>query len=284
MADEHYDAIVIGTSQGGRFLGGWSARASGRGPAPPPRLRRIGHHGAVNAFNGRTVRGLLIDVGGTLRPDRMAPLPGDEGERAAKVAAELPAHREEAASLVAYASQASHDTDRRLSQISDPLIAGWLRAHDIDPERGLVIRLRRALALSAMSRIRLYPGAADLLRESRRRGLRTVLLSNVDFRDEEVYREEFEAAGVADLLDGIVTSVDVGLRKPLPAIFRTALGMAGTGTGETVMIGNSERSDIEPASALGLGTILVAIDDAVPTRTGADALVTSLEEIPPLLG
>ncbi|HEX4212955.1 MAG TPA: HAD family hydrolase [Candidatus Dormibacteraeota bacterium] len=238
----------------------------------------------MNTFNGHTVRGLLIDVGGTLRPNRMALLPGDEEDRAARVAAELPLHREEAASLVAYASQVSGDAEGRLSQTTDPLIAGWLRAHGIEPETGLVIRLRRALALSAVGRVRLYEGAAELLSESRRRGLRTVLLSNVDFRDETVYREEFEAAGVAGALDGIVTSVDVGLRKPLPAIFRAALGVAGTEPSETVMIGNSERSDIVPASTLGLGTILVAIDDPVPARTRADAMVTSLREIPPLLG
>lgn len=253
---------------------------------PGGRLRShpIRHHGAVSTFQGRPVHGLLIDVGGTLRADRMHPLAGDEAARAAKVAAELPAHREAAASLVAYASQVSHAADTRLSQTTDALIAGWLRAHEIEPGTDLVIRLRRALALSAVGRVRLYEGAADLLGEARRRGLRTVLLSNVDFRDEAVYREEFEAAGVAGLLDGIVTSVDAGLRKPLPAIFRTALAVAGTAPGETVMIGNSERSDIIPGRALGMGTILVAIDDPVPAATRADAMVTSLGEIPALLG
>ena len=46
----------------------------------------------------------------------------------------------------------------------------------------------------------------------------------------------------------------------------------------TAMVGNSEAADIAPAKALGLRTILVAIEDPVPTHTEADALATSLAQ------
>ena len=49
----------------------------------------------------------------------------------------------------------------------------------------------------------------------------------------------------------MVTSLDVGFRKPHPAFFEAVLVEAGCAPAECVMIGNSEPNDIQPAIALG---------------------------------
>ena len=49
--------------------------------------------------------------------------------------------------------------------------------------------------------------------------LRGVVVSNVQVRGAREYWRGFADFGVADLIDAIVTSLDVGYRKPHPAFF-----------------------------------------------------------------
>jgi FMN phosphatase YigB (HAD superfamily) len=50
------------------------------------------------------------------------------------------------------------------------------------------------------------------------------------------------------------------------------------------MIGNSEANDIQPALALGMRTIRVAIEEPPPTASAAHAVVTSLAAVPAVVG
>jgi FMN phosphatase YigB (HAD superfamily) len=194
-------------------------------------------------------------------------------ERLARLLPEL--DPEAPRSLAAYTDPSAHDAGGRLAQVTDLQIAGWLRAHGVPAEPGLVPALRRALVVPAEP---FYDGSAHLLRTTRDLGLRTVILSNTAYTDAGTYRSDLEAAGLSQWVDGIVTSADAGVRKPLPAIFLLALRAAGCLPEEAVMVGNSERADIEPAVALGMRAVLVAIDDRVPARSEADAVVTSLHD------
>jgi putative hydrolase of the HAD superfamily len=68
----------------------------------------------------------------------------------------------------------------------------------------------------------LAPTTPVLLETLRDRGLKTGLVSN-GFDPPDLVRAELSRLGVAQLLDVIVMSGDVGVRKPDPAIFRYAL-------------------------------------------------------------
>ncbi|MBA2240049.1 MAG: hypothetical protein H0W09_02205, partial [Solirubrobacterales bacterium] len=70
--------------------------------------------------------------------------------------------------------------------------------------------------LMAAIRFRAYDDAAPALEELRRLGLRLVCVSNWDFGLGEVLAR----TGLAGLLDGIVSSAEVGVAKPDPAPFR----------------------------------------------------------------
>lgn len=97
------------------------------------------------------------------------------------------------------------------------------------------------------------------------------------FRDAEMYQRDFEALGWAAWVDGCVTSVDAGCRKPDQRIFELALEVAGSRPERCVMVGNSEYADIAPAVRMGMRAILVAIEDPPPLTTAAGACVTALD-------
>jgi len=75
-----------------------------------------------------------------------------------------------------------------------------------------------------------------------------------------------------------VTSLDVGFRKPHPAMFEAGLREAGCATDACLMIGDSEVKDIQPAVGLGMRAIRVAIEAPRPASSAADAVVTSLSQ------
>ena len=106
----------------------------------------------------------------------------------------------------------------------------------------------------------------------------TVVVSNTTFRDADDYADDFDALGWSGCIDAVITSLDVGHPKPDAQMFRAALDVLGVPPGAAAMVGNSEAADIAPAKALGIRTILVAIEDPVPAHTEADAVATSLAQ------
>jgi HAD superfamily hydrolase (TIGR01509 family) len=137
----------------------------------------------------------------------------------------------------------------------------------------------RALCEPAAQRIQLFPGTRELLLAQRQLGLRCVVLSNTTFRGTAEYWQDFRDFGVAELLDGVITSMDVGYRKPHPAIFEAAVAEAGCQPSACVMVGNSEQNDVEPAVALGMCAIRVAIEEPQLAHSAAHAVASSLEEV-----
>ena len=68
-----------------------------------------------------------------------------------------------------------------------------------------------------------YPDAVPALEGLRSRGLKLVCVSNWDCSLGAV----LERCGLAEHLDGAVSSAEAGARKPDPAIFEPALALAG---------------------------------------------------------
>jgi FMN phosphatase YigB (HAD superfamily) len=226
------------------------------------------------------VEGVLLDVGGTLWPDRWTEHPDDRASRAERIRQLAPGlDLEPAAALVDQleeACQATVDGERQTTVESVASIIDGVGLTDS-------LAVCRALSLPFARGHRLLPGAADLVRRLHRRGVRLVVISNTVFRDTSCYWQDFADAGLADCLDGIVTSIDAGWRKPHPAIFAAAMADLGVPAELAAMVGNSETSDIVPAAALGLSTVRVAIEESAPASSRADAVVTSLDDVPAAL-
>lgn len=140
-------------------------------------------------------------------------------------------------------------------------------------------RIRGACCLPAQDFTSLLPGAHDLLATVKRSGARVVIASNAIWRTEADYWSDFRSFGLDGLIDAVVSSVDVGWRKPSARFFDAVLEQADCPAGDCVMIGNSEDKDIVPCKARGMEAILVAIEEPLPSASGADAICGSLDEV-----
>jgi FMN phosphatase YigB (HAD superfamily) len=222
----------------------------------------------------------FVDVGGTLWPNTW---PLSDSDRAGQLdtVAEALGTRDRArvdAVLVAITERVDDGSSGDLAEAPDRLIADVLAENGLPGNPAIVRRVRHALNVNLGRIITPHADAAGLLREIKELGQQCVILSNTTFRDAAMYARDFDALGWTDWIDGCVTSVDVGWRKPDPRMLQAALVHAGTPPQACVMIGNSEEADIVPAAAMGLRTILVAIEEPPRAATIADATVTSLRQ------
>jgi HAD superfamily hydrolase (TIGR01509 family) len=109
-------------------------------------------------------------------------------------------------------------------------------------------------------------GAQALLRDCRARGLKLAVVSNV--RD-AFQRSKWAGLGWTDLVDLVVTSGELGIKKPDLRLFRHALAALDVAPEQAVMVGDDLEADIQPALALGMRAIWRAVPVAgTPTPDG----------------
>ena len=84
--------------------------------------------------------------------------------------------------------------------------------------------------------------------------MRLVVVSNWDCS----LPEWLGPTGVLGLLDGVVSSAEVGAAKPDPAPFRRGLELAGVEARAALHVGDSLENDVEGARAAGVRAVLVA--------------------------
>jgi putative hydrolase of the HAD superfamily len=116
-------------------------------------------------------------------------------------------------------------------------------------------------ALLAALRFRPFEEVPEVLGAARERGVRLVVVSNWDVSLHDVLEE----TGLAALLDGVVTSAELGSAKPDGAIFARGLELAGVAAAEAIHVGDSVEHDVAGALAAGIEPLLVV-------REGEDGL------------
>jgi putative hydrolase of the HAD superfamily len=94
-------------------------------------------------------------------------------------------------------------------------------------------------------------GAVELLSHLRPHVSIGVVTNNV--RHEQV--EKLQFLGLDGLVDVLVTSEEVGVAKPHPAIYHAALDHLGCAPDEVVMVGDNWENDIVGASRVGIRSI-----------------------------
>jgi HAD superfamily hydrolase (TIGR01549 family) len=109
------------------------------------------------------------------------------------------------------------------------------------------------------------PGASDLLRALRERGVRIALASSANQEEANRY---LEMLGGPNLVDEIVTAKDVTATKPAPDIFAVAMDKLGKPS-HALAIGDTVY-DIESAGTLGIPCIAV-ISGGIERETLLDA-------------
>ena len=130
--------------------------------------------------------------------------------------------------------------------------------------------------LMSSLRFRAYGDAPAALASLKDLGLVLVVVSNWDVSLPMV----LERIGLIGRLDGVVTSAEVGARKPDREIFERALGIAGVSAEEAVHVGDSRRDDVEGARAAGIEAVLLNRGSS----GSSDVLeIRSLSELPALV-
>lgn len=162
-------------------------------------------------------------------------------------------------------------------------MTGPLRAVLLDVGETLVERISdRDAPLTALDPV-LFPESAGALADLQQAGYRLGVVSNTSRTDDAALAQVLVRLGVRDRIDVVVTSVSAGSRKPAPAIFRRALDLLGCPAGEAVMVGDDPPVDLMGAAALGLRTVLVSRGRERSSVEAADAVISSLDELRPLL-
>ncbi len=124
-------------------------------------------------------------------------------------------------------------------------------------------------------RFHAYPEVPATLARLRDEGFALVVASNWDVSLHDV----LERTGLDALLDGVVTSAEVGVAKPDARLFAAALAVAGVGPAQALHVGDSFEEDFEGALRAGL-------DAAWLDREGGSApppgvrVIASLDELP----
>ncbi|MCG7309599.1 HAD family hydrolase [Brachybacterium sp. ACRRE] len=145
----------------------------------------------------------------------------------------------------------------------------WLLAadaHGYAPRRVLADGLRERLGLSTdpeelVSQLRRghlpyiepYPGVVEQLQSLRGAGIPIVVVTNG--RTEQQSRK-LDLTGIDDLVDHVVISESVGVKKPTAGIFEAALERLGSAAepGAVWMVGDHPEADIAGGRAAGFST------------------------------
>jgi putative hydrolase of the HAD superfamily len=133
---------------------------------------------------------------------------------------------------------------------------------------------RRAM-LEALE-FRAYPDVLPALAELRERGLTLVIASNWDCS----LPDWLEPSGITELVDGVVTSAEVGAPKPDPRVFERALAIAGVAAPDALHVGDKLDNDVGGAGAAGVRAVLLQREGEPP---GGVEAIRSLRELAALL-
>jgi len=112
-------------------------------------------------------------------------------------------------------------------------------------------------------------------------GIKRGLCSNAPFPP-DMMRRQVSSNGIADLVDAIVFSSEVGKRKPSSELYRAALEAIGTEPDRTLFVGDRVREDYEGPAALGMRAVIVTAHAAETPPDGVPA-IRSLAELRSLM-
>lgn len=127
------------------------------------------------------------------------------------------------------------------------------------------------------------PGAVETIRSLHRSGVRTGVLTDVPYGMPRRALLGHLAAAQLGMLDAaLLTSVEVGTRKPDPEGFFCLAMVLGCAPAEVLFVGDEEK-DIDGARAAGMTAALVWRGDGQSPQYGQHFTVASLSELPALV-
>lgn len=128
----------------------------------------------------------------------------------------------------------------------------------------------------------LFPGAVDLLRSLRERGIKLGIVTN---GLSETHREKIALLQISEYFDAIFLSDEVGMVKPDPLLFAHACRTLDGAPAHAAMVGDRYDRDIRGALAAGLFTIWLNVraEELPPGAKPPDATCSSIAEVARIL-
>lgn len=155
--------------------------------------------------------------------------------------------------------------------------SGWIAVDEDEAER-MQRSLVKDVYESVKANLTVSRSVLTELRKKYRIGLVTNFYGNMS-----VVLDEF---GLASLFDTVTESAVVGVRKPVPQIFRLAVKALDVEAENVIVIGDSYSKDILPAHEIGCHTIWLKGEGWVTeelTTCEADYIIKDLYEVEPIL-
>jgi putative hydrolase of the HAD superfamily len=155
--------------------------------------------------------------------------------------------------------------------------------HSLPPALGRALGAQELTATMLQClRFEVYPDVPRALVALRERGLRLLVLSNWDISLHQVLRH----TQIGELLDGILTSAEVGQPKPTSTIFQAALELAGVSAEQATHVGDSLELDVVGAQRAGIAPVWLRRPSSAlqaPLDDPGFPFITSLDQLPALL-
>ena len=131
--------------------------------------------------------------------------------------------------------------------------------------------------------VRIEQDTFDVLEKLKADGLRLGLVSNVSQLPELLHRD-IKSFGIAQYLDGVAFSSEIGVRKPRPQIFEHVLDAVGVAPNGAVFVGDRLVDDIAGAQAVGMRAVLTRqYRQEEPDSIAPDAVIEHITELPGVL-
>jgi HAD superfamily hydrolase (TIGR01509 family) len=127
----------------------------------------------------------------------------------------------------------------------------------------------------------LDPDALQVLSWLAAHGIKRGICSNAPFPP-PMMRRQVETNGIAELVDAIVFSSEVGRRKPAPELYQAALDAIAVAPEKTMFVGDRMREDYEGPRAIGMRAVILTAHAEDPPPEGVPC-IASLTELPALL-
>ena len=123
-----------------------------------------------------------------------------------------------------------------------------------------------------------FPDAATSLGALRASGIRAAVVSNWDCSLGGV----LAGLGLGGLLDAVVTSAEVGVPKPDPLIFESALAAVQCPPAHAILVGDSLEIDVAGGRAAGIRSVLLD-RGASASDPGDVERIFTLDNLPALI-
>lgn len=212
-----------------------------------------------------SVKAVTFDCWGTLIVDRDMSVADAHRVQAVVEASDGRLTADQARELTARAWRVHHDAWVGGEQHGSPGMAQHI-AGELGLADGWIERLTAAFEDASLhAGVDALPGAGETLRALREAGVRTALVCDTGFTPGRIVRRFLEEHGLAEHLEFLAFSNEVGVPKPDPRIFRHALEALDVQPAEAVHVGDLLRTDIAGAKALGMRTVRITAVNATGT-------------------